>query len=598
MTELQRALSISGESVERIYDEFRSRKYLVNRRYQRKLVWSIDEKRSFIDSIAKGYPIPLILLADHEVEGVRRYEIIDGMQRLNAIMAFIEGDFSLDGRFFDLDAMATTKEAVDQGILNQREPRLPRHLCTKVATYQVPVSVYEFTSTDEIDEVFQRVNAFGRHLSRQELRWAAGEGVFPDLVRHIAESIRGDVSATDVLLLNDMTKISVTSRDLPYGIDVDQIFWVAQNILTREQVRQSLDEQVIADTLGFILLEPKPESSQEALDSFFRRGRRNGSRSRFDQLQDEIAKKSPDVILHQYLAVYDELRKVLVEARKPFNQLMFPEAPRRVPRYFQAVFLAFYELLVDRNKKVTDYGRVAAELDGIGKRFMEVGGGGGRWGATERQQNVRAVGGVIEPFFADRSGDDPALDSWVTKFENVLVQSYTEQDLYDFKQGFHKLGGSYEFDGDAFSKAVLTLCAMANKRPGAVGYVLVGVTDDEGTKERIREAQGVEATSYDRFFVVGIDHEAERYGGVDEYFRWLIEKVQREPIPEKVRDELTREVRLPRYFDKSVLVLQLAAQSEPVPYGGQFFERRGSSNEEVVGEGVTRLVRRFLESES
>lgn len=57
-------LSIKGESIQSLYSYYLSKTFLVNRRYQRKLVWTIDEKRSFIDSIMKGYPVPLVLLAE------------------------------------------------------------------------------------------------------------------------------------------------------------------------------------------------------------------------------------------------------------------------------------------------------------------------------------------------------------------------------------------------------------------------------------------------------------------------------------------------------------------------------------------------------
>jgi hypothetical protein len=62
----QRALSIRGESIERIYGFFLERRFLVNRRYQRKLVWTLEEKQAFIDSLVNGYPVPLVLLAEVE----------------------------------------------------------------------------------------------------------------------------------------------------------------------------------------------------------------------------------------------------------------------------------------------------------------------------------------------------------------------------------------------------------------------------------------------------------------------------------------------------------------------------------------------------
>ena len=65
------------------------KKFLVNRRYQRKLIWTIEEKSAFINSIMNGYPVPLILLAEVNYDNSSVYEIIDGMQRLNAIVSFI-----------------------------------------------------------------------------------------------------------------------------------------------------------------------------------------------------------------------------------------------------------------------------------------------------------------------------------------------------------------------------------------------------------------------------------------------------------------------------------------------------------------------------
>lgn len=75
-----------GMSVQEAYREYTEGNFRVNRQYQRKLVWTVAEKRKLIDSILEGYPIPLILLATRlDEEGGKVYEIIDGMQRLNAV---------------------------------------------------------------------------------------------------------------------------------------------------------------------------------------------------------------------------------------------------------------------------------------------------------------------------------------------------------------------------------------------------------------------------------------------------------------------------------------------------------------------------------
>ncbi|MCZ8497668.1 DUF262 domain-containing protein [Vibrio lentus] len=100
-----------GMSITEAYRHYRGGKLIVNRAYQqRKLVWTVEEKRKLIDSVLLGYPIPLILLAQTK-EG--NYEIIDGMQRLNAIFDFIENNYSLDeGCYFDISEFGTAEASL------------------------------------------------------------------------------------------------------------------------------------------------------------------------------------------------------------------------------------------------------------------------------------------------------------------------------------------------------------------------------------------------------------------------------------------------------------------------------------------------------
>lgn len=196
---------INGKVVERSYEDYKNNQYLVNRRYQRKLVWELDEKQAFIDSLANGYPVPLFLFAKCIYKGVDRSEIIDGMQRLNAIFSFIENDYpSSNGEYFDLSTTALTKDLLDKHVLEQREPVLNRDTCVRIASYELPYSIYDEHNPEIIDEVFRRINSNGKHLSRQEIRQAGVVTEFSQLVRSIATRIRGDVSHNDFLLLSQM----------------------------------------------------------------------------------------------------------------------------------------------------------------------------------------------------------------------------------------------------------------------------------------------------------------------------------------------------------------------------------------------------------
>ncbi|SFR84781.1 DUF262 domain-containing protein [Sphingomonas jatrophae] len=96
-------LSSQPTSIQTIYAMFSDEKLFVNRRYQRKLVWTLEEKQKLIESIQKKYPIPAILIAERE-DSPGTYEIIDGLQRLHAIISFIETGFaSLEDKRFAIE---------------------------------------------------------------------------------------------------------------------------------------------------------------------------------------------------------------------------------------------------------------------------------------------------------------------------------------------------------------------------------------------------------------------------------------------------------------------------------------------------------------
>jgi len=81
-------LASQPTSIQSVYTWYSEGKLYVNRLYQRKLVWTHLEKQRLIESILKKYPVPAILLAEREA-APGSYEIIDGLQRLHAIVSFI-----------------------------------------------------------------------------------------------------------------------------------------------------------------------------------------------------------------------------------------------------------------------------------------------------------------------------------------------------------------------------------------------------------------------------------------------------------------------------------------------------------------------------
>ncbi len=115
-------LDIDSKTAEELYEWYLDDKLIINRRYQRKLVWSLEEKTALISSMTQQYPIPLLLFVSID----NKREILDGMQRLEALMSFIEQRFSLNGKYFNLDAIALTKQLKTVVNFNKRASAIPR----------------------------------------------------------------------------------------------------------------------------------------------------------------------------------------------------------------------------------------------------------------------------------------------------------------------------------------------------------------------------------------------------------------------------------------------------------------------------------------
>jgi hypothetical protein len=585
-------LIIRGEQIPIIYGWYVSRHFVVNRRYQRKLVWTIEEKKQFVDSLIHGYPVPLILLAEQKSEEGDVFEILDGMQRLNAIVSFIEGRFDRDGRFFDLNTMVETKSLFDVGELEQRQPTLERSVCNTFARYTMALSIFAPDKQDEIDDVFRRINANGRILSQQDLRAAGAIGRFANLARKISATVRGDVSYADVLPLNGMNQISITNRELDYGILVDDIFWVKQNVLTRDGVRESRDEELVADLLANILLPELQASQTRIFHEYYGVGHEQNSQ-RYKDVESAIATQGEDVIESRFLAVYDSIRKVVDDSGKTLDVLMFNERRHNgFQRYFQVVFLAISAFMHKERKEISDYNNLTKVLGGIGNK-MSIS-GGGRWSAQEKTEEVKKAKRSLRDAFRNSNVADPSDEIWTTKLEKIMRQSLTEQSVFDFKQGFCRLEPSRLFDDGAFADTVKTATAIANLGPNVKGYIVVGVLDRDEHVKRFTELSGSVPVAFASRFICGIESEASVCAGsLDRYFQRIVETLKREPISSAFAAHIAEHLLLRTYKGRSVLIFDINPMEGPVLYDDHYWTRHGPSTVKVPMLDVERLVLKF-----
>lgn len=572
---------INGKTVERAYEEYRNGVYLVNRRYQRKLVWNINEKEAFIDSLRNGYPVPLFLFSTNSYKGMDRREIIDGMQRLNAVFGFIENEFTIGGYYFDLSSTALTKQLLDEKILEQKTPVLDRTSCVGIASYELPFSVYDEDNPDIIDEVFRRINSNGKHLSRQEIRQAGATGEFAELVRKLSTKLRGDVSHEDILLLDQMKEISIKQdgNGNGYGINADDVFWVKQNIIDKKDLRLSMDEEIVGDLVGAMVADTMPPSRVSVLDGYYYINEEEQD-GRGYKTEQAIQARGSEAICTQFLYIIDEIKKIFYNKEHTVIQHILNQKVYRGPRYFQSLFLTLYELLIKQEMKIVNYDKVYEQLGNIAERTMVISGGGGAWSAKEKTEVVAKVKAILQPAFVERTEGDPMHYSYATEIETLLKQSKTENSQYDFKQGIHDLS-SGERNDKLVKKIYKTLTAMGNSEKNAVGYVLIGVADNFEDAEKISRKYNTENMKVGNFYITGIDGEVNKFykGDYDEYFSQFKNALQTMPLDEYYKRQIGSKMRMVSYYDKSIIIMKIVNDNGAIRFGNDYYTRIGANND-------------------
>lgn len=567
---MQNNLNIRGEPIQSVYSGFRKGQYVVNRRYQRKLVWKKYEKQKFIDSIIKQFPVPLFLgVSFHHVNKGTCFEILDGMQRLEAITSFIEGRFNVNGRYFDLSVISETNDLLKSGALRQNSPVLDRETCSAILSYPLPISTTGYSSSADVDETFRRINTGGVRLSRHEVRQAGALSEFAQLVRRCATYIRGDASHLDVVDLRNIHEISLTHDDLDYGIKIRRTFWNAFHILTEENVLASRDEELIAHTLLYILFKEKSQTSSKYLDTVY-----YSSNSSNDEASDAVLKIGIDNLYKYFCHTFDILKSVFEEGNTNLAQHLYANDAQKIGQAYQVIFLSVYQKLINENKIVENKSRLNARLENVASNCMAILFKDVKWLNSHRSQLIDAVSGVIDSCFVSSGSTDPATQSWLENFENILNQSRTENVCYDFKCGIHDLHENIKKQAEDISKIVKTLCAMHNSNIGS-SYVLLGVADTDKAALRHEKMYGPKARTYEEFKIVGVGDEANKlHKNLDGYQQYIYQKIDGLDIDDSFKRNITRNVKFIKYYEKDVVVFKIDRMTKPALFEGHVFVRK------------------------
>ena len=147
---------------------FSQNNYNLHPEYQRRITWNSKKRSKLIESLIINIPIPPIFLYEYDYD---KYEIMDGLQRITAIIDFYENKYKLTGleEWSELNGKTykNLPEKIKEGI-DRRQ-------------LQVITLLKESANNDERAEkirrlVFERLNTGGVKLQGQEIRNAIYNG--------------------------------------------------------------------------------------------------------------------------------------------------------------------------------------------------------------------------------------------------------------------------------------------------------------------------------------------------------------------------------------------------------------------------------------
>lgn len=174
--------------VEEVVAAWTNRSLHVNHEYQRGAAWNLVQQQRLIDSVLRGYPLPLFYLRKKDAPSLAgntnvTFEVIDGQQRLIALSGYISDKWAaLDpkDRRLALPDLIREQPCEWAGKTHGQLPEDVRRKLTGTVLHVVIIDAAD--SEDEIRDLFIRLQA-GTALTRQQIRDAMPGNLGPYVER-------------------------------------------------------------------------------------------------------------------------------------------------------------------------------------------------------------------------------------------------------------------------------------------------------------------------------------------------------------------------------------------------------------------------------
>jgi hypothetical protein len=168
------------------YAEQKKEALLLQPKYQRNPIWSLGQKCFLIDSLMSACPIPQVFInIISSGTGKNRktlYEVVDGQQRLRAILEFMNDEYAL----VKTTARAYPVSSSYEPHIGKKYSDLPASVQDTIWNYSLAVQELRGWSESEIKALFRRLNYVVEKLNKQELRHSQYFGEFVEAVETLS----------------------------------------------------------------------------------------------------------------------------------------------------------------------------------------------------------------------------------------------------------------------------------------------------------------------------------------------------------------------------------------------------------------------------
>ena len=284
-----KSIRYSEYDVYRLKEMFDQDNIFIDNSFQRRYVWEEKHKVALIETILLGFDIPPIYLWQQEPDaatGKTTYSVVDGQQRIGAIMSFLNNEFVLKKSFL--------LESKDAPWVNKKFSDLEDEFKKIIWSYKLKVEEIDRQVTlEQIKNIFLRLNITNKSLNPQELRNASFDGKFLKLALEISELE----------------------------------FWSKNNVFSKSDIRRMKDVEFVSHLLIFLRRGIKTNVTQSIINSMY------------DYYNDEYTEADDD---------FKIIKRELDTIQAIFNMLD-PEIVSKINKttHIYTIFVTLYAISID-----------------------------------------------------------------------------------------------------------------------------------------------------------------------------------------------------------------------------------------------------------